>query len=92
MRWSIDLATGASGSEVILLADVTVTGGTGSDAVRQGYLYLPASIPAGTRLAVRCNCNVTTAGQRVLAVTVIGMQEPATGGGGSSATAVAYLG
>ena len=47
------------------------------DHVNPVLIRLPIAIPAGTRLAVRCQCNVNTATQRILCVTAIGMQEPA---------------
>lgn len=89
--WTLDLATGSGGAESVVIADVITSGNTAGDTMRPGLLRLPVSIPAGTRLAARCACNRTTAGERVLALTVIGLQEPASGGG-SAAGAVAYVG
>ena len=83
LRWSIDIATGASGSEVIVLPDITLAANNSCNSVRPGLLYFPVSIPAGTRIAVRCSCISNNATQRLIAVTLLGMQEPASGGGSS---------
>ena len=91
-RWFLDIATGGAGVETVVLPDVAVLGTTFTDSVRPAILRFPVSIPAGTRLAVRCACNLNTASQRVLRVSLIGMQEPASGGGGSATGAVAYVG
>jgi hypothetical protein len=79
-RWSIDVATGAAGAESIILPDLTVAGNSITTAVRPGFLYFPVSIAAGTRIAVRCNCNLTTSTTRKICVTLIGMQEPPSTG------------
>ena len=89
--WRLDIATGPAAGETVVIPDVEVFANTGTDISRPGIIQFPLSIPAGTRLAVRCECNRNTATERLLAVTLIGMQEPATGGGGA-AGAVAYVG
>lgn len=88
--WNVDVATGAAGMETVVIPNVRCDASTAGDTVRPGMVRVPVSIPAGTRLAVRCDCNRNTAVERVLAVTVIGLQEPASGG--EAAGAVAYVG
>jgi hypothetical protein len=88
--WQIDVATGAAGAEAIVIADLVVQGNINDDRVRPGCVRLPVAIPAGTRLAIRHASNRTTAVERQLSLSVIGMQEPASGSGG--AAAVAYVG
>lgn len=90
-EWRVDLATGAGGAEVVAIADLVLGASTLGDCVRPSLWRLPVAIPAGTRLAVRASCTRNTAIERELAVTVIGIQEPAASGGGS-AGAVAYVG
>ena len=90
--WFLDVATGAAGAETVVVPNLAWAAGVTADVVRPGIVRVPVVIPAGTRLAVRCQCSVATAVQRVLRVTLIGMQEPATSGGGSAAGAVAYVG
>jgi hypothetical protein len=90
-QWSVDVATGAAGSEVVVLADLLIVANSAADQTRPQAMRLPITIAAGTRLAVRCNCSSNTSASRMLRVAVVGMQEPATSGGGG-ATSVAYLG
>ena len=92
VRWMIDVATGGAGAETIVIPDITVVANSPADAIRPATLWFPISIPASTRLAVRCSCSLNTATVRLLCVTLIGMQEAATGGGVGAAGAVAYVG
>jgi hypothetical protein len=68
--WLCDLATGAAGAEAVLLAnlmsDMTTTGSTIGNA---GWHEFPLAIPAGTRLAARCQCSVAFA--RLLGIYVV---------------------
>jgi hypothetical protein len=88
----VDLATGAAAAETVVIPDVMYVSNTGGTALLPEplLLVLPVSIPAGTRLAARAASSITTAA-RMLAISLIGMQQPATSGGGS-AGAVAYVG
>lgn len=79
--WNVDLATGAGGSETVVIGNVRVDCSQTTDVIQPALIRLPVSIPAGTRLAVRCDCNLNSSPQRLLRVTVIGMQEPASGSG-----------
>jgi hypothetical protein len=49
----IDIAIGAAASEVIIAADLGVSSGTGAIGRGVGYFF-PITIPAGTRIAARC--------------------------------------
>jgi hypothetical protein len=88
--WSVDVATGGSGSETVVIPNLLYIANSPDDKVSPGLIRIPVSIPAATRLAVRCDCNRNTATERLLCLTVIGMQEPAASGGGQRS--VAYLG
>jgi hypothetical protein len=90
MRWRIDVATGAAGAETVIIPNLQVIANAAEDKARPTSVVLPAAIPAGTRLAVRCDSSLNTATIRLACVTLIGMQEPASSSG--SATAVAYVG
>lgn len=90
--WNVDVATGAAASETVVLPDVTASASSIADTMRPSIVRLPISIPAGTRLAVRCQCNRNTATERLIKVTLIGMQEPASVGGAGAAATVAYVG
>ena len=92
--WNVDVAIGAAGSEVVVIADLVLVNNAGGSpvTVRPGIVLLPVSIPAATRLAVRCASTNNAAATRTVSVTLIGMQDAATGGSGGSASSVAYLG
>jgi hypothetical protein len=91
LGWTIDIATGGAGSETIVVPDLLVGGGNSADQVTPPLLSFLVSIAASTRIAARCACSVNTVSQRIPYISLIGMQEPATGGG-SAAGAVAYVG
>jgi hypothetical protein len=87
--WHVDVATGAAGSEVVVLPDLYLFANVLADAARPMMLQFPLVIASGTRLAMRCDCTRNGSSDRFLRATLVGMQEPATTGG---ATSVAYLG
>jgi len=89
--WFVDVATGAASAETIVIPDIRVDVSSFDDYVKPVFLRLPISIPASTRVAVRCSCSVNTATLRLLAVTLIGMQEPSAPSGAGERS-VAYLG
>lgn len=74
--WKLDIAIGASGSEVIVIPDIPLTANSQADSVRISAVRYPIIIPAGTRIAVRCECSSNSATFRALSVILIGMQEP----------------
>ena len=91
--WHLDVATGAAGAETVVVPDLPFSG---ARQRRYGAAAVSVRLPVvdsgrARRLAVRCQCNRNTALERLLCVTLIGMQEPASGGG-SAAGAVAYVG
>jgi len=59
----VDVAIGASGSEVIILSNVLVSGGTGQQYYGSQFFF-PVNIPAGTRLAIRSQSTTGTIGLR----------------------------
>ena len=54
----VDLAIGTAGSETVIVANLTTSVGTGGSNNQGAPLLLPISIPAGTRLAARCQATV----------------------------------
>lgn len=60
----IDLAIGGAGSEQVIASDLIGTGGTGSISYG-GHYFLPVSIPAGSRLAARCQASTLSSIVRV---------------------------
>lgn len=76
--WHLDIATGAAGAETVIIPNLVYPGL--SNIMGPGIVELPVSIPAGTRLSARCDCSRNTAIERLLSVTLIGMQEPPASG------------
>lgn len=79
VRWRIDVAVGANGSERIIVPDVIFDmraynpAGQYLQADSGRFLGLPCSIPAGSRLAVRAQADNNTAGYRKLDVAILGV-------------------
>lgn len=86
--YRIDIATGASGSETIVIANVHCSAIATLSVLTRSLIRFPISIPAGTRIAAR-NLSNQLASSGNVRLLLIGMQEPASSGG---ATSVAYLG
>lgn len=66
--WLLDLGIGANPNEKVLLPNIVLHGGTSTDRPLPPVLCLPLRVPAGARLSVRAQCNVTTATERVLKI------------------------
>lgn len=90
--WKIDVATGAAGAETVVIADLWSVAQPTVNQPLPGAIRVPVTIAAGTRLAVRCQSSINTAGTRLLNVALIGIQEPAAAGGGSGNYAVGFVG
>ena len=60
----LDIAIGAGGSEQIILPDLYAGGGTGSIAYGAQY-WFPIAIPAGSRIAARCQASTGSSVIRV---------------------------
>lgn len=76
VRWTLDIATGATGSEVVLLPDFQLYSRAISTSSKPIYPpntpYFPIQIPAGTQINARAQCNVVTATSRKFGVTLYG--------------------
>lgn len=55
----VDIAVGASGSEVVIAANLLVAA-DGTYIQSNGNWLLPLAIPSGTRIAARCQCNAAS--------------------------------
>lgn len=79
--WLIDIGTGAAASETVAIEDVPhlVT------IFEAGFTVYPirAPIASGTRIAARAQCSITDATDRLIDVTVLGVNLTAPSGGGS---------
>jgi hypothetical protein len=76
--FSLDIAVGASGSEVIVFPDFPVHVKNISSPARNitpiGSPYFPIPVPAGSRVAARVQCSSTTSTVRVLNVIFYGVR------------------
>jgi hypothetical protein len=74
--WTVDVAIGASGSEIIVLPDVQVYARGLSSPSKAMFPncspYLPIQIPAGSRIAVRAQCISASSPSRLMGVTLYG--------------------
>lgn len=74
--WLLDIAIGGSGSEQVIipnLAIATLNPSATAGVVGATEAFFPIAIPAGTRVAARLQCNITTAAQRELGITCYGL-------------------
>lgn len=62
-NWLVDLGTGAGGSETVVVPDVCIQCIASGTIIPQ-LISLPLSLPAGERLAVRAQCDITDATDR----------------------------
>lgn len=62
----VDIGIGAASSEVVIVSNVAVTGGTDYRAQpSSSAIYCPIYIPKGTRIAARCQSNTASAGANI---------------------------
>lgn len=70
-NWLVDIATGGSGSERVIIADQALTAGTNDDLVGPSHLGpFAIYIPSGTRIAARAQCSLTDATDRLFDLAV----------------------
>jgi len=75
----IDIATGASGSEKVLIPNMPFTGNLATGPWQPGMNpeateFIPIAIPASTRVAIRAQSSANTATARVFGVTMYGVR------------------
>lgn len=72
-RWLLDLATGASSSEVDVIQNLPLVASITDDMASPMWQGpFPADIAAGTRLSARVQCSITDATDRLLDIIVVG--------------------
>lgn len=82
-EWLVDLGTGGAGSETVVVANLQFQSNSITNLKIPAYPPIPVDrIAAGTRLAVRAQCNITTAGDRLLGFILVTAQGTASGGSG----------
>jgi hypothetical protein len=72
--WLVDIGIGAASSEIVLIPDLLLYASTAVDVViPQSFGPIPCSIPAGTRLAVRAQCSIIDATDRLFDAIIYGV-------------------
>lgn len=71
--WLVDIAIGAAGSEVEVVSDLLLAGGTATDQPLPGSMSFPVAIPAGVRVAARARCSSNAATTRTIDVMAWGV-------------------
>lgn len=70
-RFLVDIATGAASSETILIPDIFYRQDT-TEHFQCRTFHFQETIPSGTRVAVRSQCDITDATDRVIDVSIVG--------------------
>lgn len=68
-NWLVDVGLGAASSEQVIVSNYSIACNANHDGVLPLFsqrMYIP--IPAGTRISVRAQCDITTAGDRLFDV------------------------
>lgn len=77
-NWLIDIAIGASGSEVVIYPNLPMTmncqSGEPNALSPVATEFIPITIAAGTRIAARCMAGTATASYRIVGVTLYGVR------------------
>ena len=72
--WLVDIGIGAAGSEQTIVSNLFIRGDSSNDCVSTAMtLPLPIAIPAGTRLAVRAQSDITNATDRLFDAVLYGV-------------------
>lgn len=84
--WKLDIGTGAAAAETVVIGDLMVnSGGNAGDLVQPAAWPMQVAIPASTRIAVRAQCSITDATDRLIDVSILGLEGTTvatTSGGG----------
>jgi hypothetical protein len=73
-RWLWELLIGESGSEQVVIPEFGLAANTTDDDIEPPFVGpFPVSIPAGTRLAIRAQCSINDATDRLLDAIIYGI-------------------
>lgn len=73
-NWYVDIGIGAAGSEAVIVPDLYMLSNTTSDGINPQSFQIPVSIPEGSRIAVRAQCNITDATDRLFDIALYGVR------------------
>lgn len=71
-QWLLDIGVGAAGSEQVIIPDYYCYSHTSGDCVAPSAVYCPITIPSGTRIAARAQCDSTISPGRLFDVAIYG--------------------
>lgn len=77
INWLIDLAVGSSGNEVVIIPNMFQVGfaqGALANILTPTFPYIPIQIPAGTRIAIRAQSQITRTPDRIFGATLYGVR------------------
>lgn len=70
----VDIAIGGAGSEQVIVPNVALHSTAGSDMILPlSYNFIPIRIPSGSRIAVRAQCDINDAADRLFDVVLYGV-------------------
>ena len=72
-NWLIDLGIGAGGSETVVIPDFYINADSNATCMRPTNTWFPVAIPEGVRLAVRAQCSINDATNRLFDVLLYGV-------------------
>lgn len=88
-NWLVDIATGAAASEVVAIPDI-YHGVSIFECPPSCHAFYH-TIASGTRIAVRAQCDITDATDRIFDIVLIGVNITAPAGGGAATTASGFM-
>lgn len=71
--WLVDIAIGAAAAEQVVVPNLPLFANSAVDCMEPGLVCLPCDIPAGTRVAVRAQCSITDATDRLFDIVLYGV-------------------
>lgn len=71
--WLVDIAAGAAASETVVVDNLILRRNGNARFPSPVFYHLPLTVEAGTRLAMRCQCDLNTATVRDLDAVLIGL-------------------
>lgn len=83
--WLVDIATGGSGSESVIISNLCFSSSSGINAMYPwAYPAIPIVVSSGTRLSARAQCTTNDATDRLIDISLIALSGTHSGGGGGS--------
>lgn len=88
--WLIDIGTGAASSEVTLIEDIFHQ----ADSFESGnqWYIIRAPITSGTRVVAKCQSTIIDSNDRLIDISIVGINWTAPAGGGATQTSYGYFG